>query len=210
MVQGIAACGGFSFGDVLGAGSGWAKSILLNPKLKDQFQSFFARSDSFSLGVCNGCQMMSQLKSIIPGAEHWPRFLRNRSNQFEGRLSLVSIEASANPWFEGLEAALLPIVVSHGEGRASFEQASDLQKVSVCLRYALSDGSMASLYPENPNGSPEGIAGVCSSDGRAMIVMPHPERSFLARQLSWADPSWKDASPWLAMFENIRRFAAGL
>ena len=210
MVQGIAACGGFSFGDVLGAGSGWAKSILLNPKLKDQFQSFFSRSDSFSLGVCNGCQMMSQLKSIIPGAEHWPRFLRNRSNQFEGRLSLVSIEASANPWFEGLEAALLPIVVSHGEGRASFEQASDLQKVSVSLRYALSDGSMASLYPENPNGSPEGIAGVCSSDGRAMIVMPHPERSFLARQLSWADPSWKDASPWLAMFENIRRFAAGL
>ena len=210
MVQGIAACGGFSFGDVLGAGSGWAKSILLNPKLKDQFQSFFARSDSFSLGVCNGCQMMSQLKAIIPGAEHWPRFLRNRSNQFEGRLSLVSIEASANPWFEGLEAALLPIVVSHGEGRASFEQASDLQTVSVSLRYALSDGSIASLYPENPNGSPEGIAGVCSSDGRAMIVMPHPERSFLARQLSWSDPSWKDASPGLAMFENIRRFAAGL
>jgi phosphoribosylformylglycinamidine synthase len=154
--------------------------------------------------------MMSQLKSIIPGASHWPRFLRNRSRQFEGRLSLVGIEPANNPWFEGLEGARLPIVVSHGEGRASFDQLEDLEKVTVSLRYVLSDGSIANQYPENPNGSPRGIAGVCSSDGRAMIMMPHPERSFLARQLSWSDPSWKDATPWLIMFENIRRFAASL
>jgi phosphoribosylformylglycinamidine synthase len=209
-VRGLAACGGFSFGDVLGAGSGWAKSILLNEKLKHQFEAFFARPDSFSLGVCNGCQMMSQLKAIIPGASHWPRFLKNRSRQFEGRLSLVGIEAGNNPWFAGLEGALLPIVVSHGEGQASFDHEGDLDQVAVSLRYVLSDGSIASQYPENPNGSPRGIAGVCSSDGRAMIVMPHPERSFLARQLSWSDPSWQDASPWLMMFENIRRFAARL
>jgi len=206
-VLGIAACGGFSYGDVLGAGSGWAKTILLNARLKDQFEAFFSRPESFSLGVCNGCQMMSQLKSIIPGAEHWPRFLRNRSQQFEGRLSLVRVESIHSPWMKGLEGAVLPIVVSHGEGRASFDEANQLAQVAVSLRFALADGSTAKLYPENPNGSPEGIAGVCSTDGRAMIVMPHPERSFLARQLSWADPAWTDASPWLRLFENMRRFA---
>ena len=203
---GLAACGGFSYGDVLGAGSGWAKTILLNSRLKEQFARFFSRTETFSLGVCNGCQMMSQLKSIIPGADHWPRFLKNRSQQFEGRLSLVRIESVGSPWLEGLDGAVLPIVVSHGEGRASFIDDGDQTRLKVALRYALADGSVAERYPENPNGSPQGIAGVCSEDGRSMIVMPHPERSFLARQLSWSDPTWIDESPWFQLFCNIRRF----
>ncbi|NCZ99234.1 MAG: phosphoribosylformylglycinamidine synthase, partial [Betaproteobacteria bacterium] len=207
--RGLAACGGFSYGDVLGAGSAWAKSILLHTQLKDQFAQFFAREDSFSLGVCNGCQMMVQLKSIIPGAEHWPRFLKNRSGQFEGRLSLVRVEAIDSPWLEGFAGSLLPIVVSHGEGRASFDDPASIDRAIVGMRYALADGSIASLYPENPNGSPEGIASLCASEGRVLIVMPHPERSFLARQLSWTDPAWTDTTPWFAMFDNMRRFAAG-
>ncbi|NCZ81887.1 MAG: phosphoribosylformylglycinamidine synthase, partial [Betaproteobacteria bacterium] len=187
----------------------WAKSILLHTQLKDQFAQFFAREDSFSLGVCNGCQMMVQLKSIIPGAEHWPRFLKNRSGQFEGRLSLVRVEAIDSPWLEGFAGSLLPIVVSHGEGRASFDDPASIDRAIVGMRYALADGSIASLYPENPNGSPEGIASLCASEGRVLIVMPHPERSFLARQLSWTDPAWTDTTPWFAMFDNMRRFAAG-
>jgi phosphoribosylformylglycinamidine synthase len=206
-IVGLAACGGFSFGDVLGAGTGWARTILLNPRLREQFEGFFAREDCFVLGVCNGCQMMAQLKPIVPGAAHWPRFLPNRSQQFEGRLSLVRIETAASPWLSGLEGLVLPVVVSHGEGRASFDSSADLAAASVVMRYALADASVARHYPENPNGSTDGVAALTAGNGRILITMPHPERSFLARQLSWSPPAWTDTTPWLELFVNMERFA---
>lgn len=206
-IAGLAVCGGFSFGDVLGAGRAWAQSILLQARLREQFTRFFAREDCFALGVCNGCQMMAQLKSIIPGASHWPQFLPNRSQQFEGRLSLVRIESSASPWLEGLQGQLLPIVVSHGEGRASFATGDDRRQAEVAMRYALADASVASHYPENPNGSAEGVAALTAAQGRVLIMMPHPERSFLARQLSWAPKSWSDTTPWIELFANAAAFA---
>lgn len=204
--QALAACGGFSYGDVLGAGSGWAKSILLHSKLADEFAAFFARSDTLSLGVCNGCQMMSQLAGLIPGAEHWPRFVRNRSEQFEARLSMVRIPESPSLWLQGMHGSYFPVVVSHGEGRADFSHLpEDGQGVAAALYYADGSGEATERYPLNPNGSPHGIAGVSSRDGRATIMMPHPERVYRSVQMSWADPTWGELSPWYRFFANARK-----
>ena len=206
--RGLVACGGFSYGDVLGAGEGWAKSILFTPQLRDAFQTFFERSDTFTLGVCNGCQMLASLASLIPGAEQWPRFVRNRSEQFEARLSLVRIESSPSLLLSGLEGAQVPIAVAHGEGRARFDSALELDHARVAMRYVEGDGTIASRYPANPNGSPEGIAAVASSDGRATIMMPHPERVYLTRQLSWHPADWPEVSPWSRLFRNARAWVA--
>ncbi len=202
--HGLAACGGFSFGDVLGAGGGWAKRILFNAQLRDMFQAFFERSDRFSLGVCNGCQMLSQLKTLIPGAAHWPRFLRNRSEQFEARLSLVEVTASPSLFLRDLAGARLPIAVAHGEGRVSFDHPADATSAHVALRYIDAAGQPAQRYPANPNGSPEGITGLTTDDGRVTILMPHPERVIRSANLSWHPRDWPEDSPWLRMFRNAR------
>ncbi len=207
-VRGLAACGGFSYGDVLGAGQGWAKSILFNTAVREQFQRFFARPDTFTLATCNGCQMMSGLKELIPGAAHFPRFVQNSSARFEARLSLVRVEATPSLFLQGMVGCELPVVASHGEGRA--EPASDaaLQQLErserVALRFIDHDGSVARRYPANPNGSPQGITGVCSDDGRVLITMPHPERVFRTAQLSWHPRSWGHYSPWMRLFDNAR------
>ena len=201
--QGAVACGGFSYGDVLGAGGGWAKSILFNARTRDEFSAFFARRETFVLGVCNGCQMLSQLKHIIPGAAHWPRFLRNRSEQFEARLVMAEVTASSSVLFAGMTGLRAPLVVAHGEGRAEFDAAP----AGSCLRYVDNRGETTEYYPHNPNGSLGGVTGVTSQDGRATILMPHPERAFLSRQFSWLDPAWQEAeSPWFRIFSNARRF----
>ncbi len=200
--EGLAACGGFSYGDVLGAGGGWAKAILCHPELRDQFAAFFERRNTFALGVCNGCQMLSQLKDLIPGATHWPKFVRNKSEQFEARLTMVDIPKSLSLFFQGMEGSRLPIAVAHGEGRALFEGEI---KSPIALRYVNHYGQPTESYPQNPNGSPQGIAGLCSDDGRVTILMPHPERVFRSAQFSWCPPGWSDDSPWLRMFENARR-----
>ncbi len=202
---GLAACGGFSYGDVLGAGQGWAKSILFNPALREQFESFFQRGDSFALGVCNGCQMMSNLASIIPGAENWPTFHRNRSEQFEARFTQVEIPNSPSLFFNGMAGSRLPVVVSHGEGRAVFAAEEAAGLVDVALRYMDGRGEVATTYPANPNGSPEGITGVTTPDGRFTIMMPHPERVFRSVQMSWHPEAWGEDSPWLRMFRNARK-----
>jgi phosphoribosylformylglycinamidine synthase len=194
---------------VLGAGEGWAKSILYNDALRDTFADFFARPDTFALGVCNGCQMLAALKTLIPGTTHWPRFVRNRSDQFEARLSLVRIEPSASVLLTGMEGSWLPIVTSHGEGRAEFESepamlAADRQVVGV--RYIDHGGEAAARYPMNPNGSPRGIAGLCNDDGRVTIMMPHPERAHRAVQLSWHPREWSGDSPWMQLFHNAREW----
>ena len=207
--HGLVACGGFSYGDVLGAGAGWAQTILCNPVLREQFAAFFHRPDTFALGVCNGCQMMSQLRELIPGTEDWPVFRRNRSEQFEARLSLVQIDDSPSVLFAGMAGSRLPIVVAHGEGRAVFAP-GDLERVKdagqVVLHYVDHYGRPAESYPANPNGSPGGITGLCSRDGRVTIMMPHPERVFRTVQFSWAPPEWGEESPWLRLFRNARRF----
>ena len=200
---GFVACGGFSYGDVLGAGQGWAKSILFNDRLRDEFAAFFARPDSFALGVCNGCQMMSNLAAIIPGAQAWPTFQRNRSEQFEARLVMVEIPESPSLFLEGMAGSRLPIVVSHGEGRAVF--AGEPGPVAVALRYVDNHGRVAQTYPANPNGSPDGIAGVTTADGRFTVMMPHPERIFRTVQMSWHPRQWGEDSPWMQMFRNARR-----
>ncbi len=201
---GIAAAGGFSYGDVLGAGGGWAKTILYNPKLTDMFRRFFERSDTFTLGVCNGCQMISLLKDLIPGAEHWPNFVRNKSEQFEGRLSQVRIEDSPSIFFRGMQGSSMPIVTSHGEGRVLWRTAEDATLALVAARYVDGDGKPTEVYPLNPNGSPEGVTSVTTTDGRATIIMPHPERSHRAVQLSWHPDSMEEFSPWMRIFENAR------
>jgi len=206
--QGLAACGGFSYGDVLGAGRGWALSILEHADLRDQFAAFFARPDSFSLGVCNGCQMMSLLRELVPGAGHWPRFLRNRSEQFEARLSLLRIEPSPSVLLAGMEGSLIPVVVSHGEGRARFASAADAAAARVCAVYAEPDGGIAEAYPANPNGCDKGVAALTSDDGRATILMPHPERVFRSVQMSWHPEQWGEDSPWMRLFRNARAFVA--
>jgi phosphoribosylformylglycinamidine synthase len=208
--RGLAACGGFSYGDVLGAGRGWATSILEHGALRAQFADFFARPDSFSLGVCNGCQMLAQLKALIPGAAHWPRFLRNRSEQFEGRLSLVEVVESPSLFFAGMAGARVPIVVSHGEGRAAFDAPGDIDAAAVALRFVDGHGQVAEpdAYPLNPNGSPRGIAGLTSDDGRSTLLMPHPERGHRSVQLSWHPPEWGEESPWMQLFHNARAWAA--
>ncbi|MFK7732624.1 MAG: phosphoribosylformylglycinamidine synthase [Pseudomonadales bacterium] len=207
--QGLAACGGFSYGDVLGAGEGWAKSILFNSMLREQFQAYFERPDSFSLGVCNGCQMLSNLHSLIPGAENWPRFVRNLSEQFEARLSMVRVANSPSVLLAGMQDSLLPVVVSHGEGHAEISGTA-MQGLSngggVSLQFADHQGQIADCYPLNPNGSPEGLTGVTSQDGRVTIMMPHPERVFRSVQHSWAPSQWGEDSPWMQLFYNARRF----
>ena len=207
--HGFAAAGGFSYGYVLGAGQGWAKSILFNARLRDEFAAFFARPDSFALGVCNGCQMMSHLATIIPGAADWPLFLRNRSEQFEARLVMVEVPQSPSLFFAGMAGSRLPVVVSHGEGRADFAAAA---RPPLALRYIDNRGGVAIRYPANPNGSPEGLAGVTTADGRFTIMMPHPERIFRRAQMSWhpADlgEDLEGNSPWLQMFRNARRWVA--
>jgi phosphoribosylformylglycinamidine synthase len=187
--RGVAACGGFSYGDVLGAGEGWAKSILYSPRARAEFERFFTRQDTFTLGVCNGCQMVSNLKEIIPGADHWPRFVRNRSEQFEARLSLVRVEQSPSVLLAGMAGSLVPIAVAHGEGRAEFatsEARAALDRSGlVAARFVDHHGNPTEHYPENPNGSPLGITAITTPDGRATIIMPHPERVFRSVQLSW-------------------------
>jgi phosphoribosylformylglycinamidine synthase len=202
--RGLAACGGFSYGDVLGAGRGWATSILERTALREQFQKFFAREDSFSLGVCNGCQMFAQLKGLIPGAGHWPRFLRNRSEQFEARLALVEVLESPSLFFQGMAGSRIPIAVSHGEGRAAFDEAGHEAQANVAVRYIEGDGRVATRYPANPNGSPSGIAGLTSRDGRSTLLMPHPERVHRSVQMSWHPADWGEDSPWQRMFVNAR------
>ncbi|MGY5393290.1 phosphoribosylformylglycinamidine synthase [Acinetobacter sp. NigerLNRRAM0016] len=207
--EGLVACGGFSYGDVLGAGGGWAKSVLFNPRLRDQFEKFFNRQETFTLGVCNGCQMMSQLAPLIPGADAWPRFHRNTSEVFEARSVNVRIEKSHSVLLEGMEGSILPIAVAHGEGRvvATADQLAALNAGNqVTLRYVDSHGNPTQHYPLNPNGSPEAITGVTSKDGRATIMMPHPERNFRAVQHSWKPEEWTEDGAWLRMFRNARKF----
>ncbi len=205
---GAVACGGFSYGDVLGAGGGWAKSILFNSFLRDQFAAFFDRQDSFTLGVCNGCQMLADLQELIPGSGHWPNFVRNRSEQFEARLSLVEVMDSPSIMLSGMQGSLLPIAVSHGEGRAEFSVDADLDACfdqhSIVARYVNNYGEPAMHYPANPNGSPGGIAGLCSADGSVTILMPHPERVHLSVQHSWCPEDWGEEGPWLRLFRNAR------
>jgi phosphoribosylformylglycinamidine synthase len=205
---GLVACGGFSYGDVLGAGEGWAKSILFNPMLRAQFEAFFTREDSFALGVCNGCQMMAALKTLVPGASHWPRFVRNRSEQFEGRVGLVEVLPSPSIFLAGMAGSVMPIAVAHGEGRAEFADsaASDacFGTGLVSLRFVDNHDRPTTTYPANPNGSPGGITGLSSSDGRATILMPHPERVFRTVQNSWHPEAWGEDSGWMRMFRNAR------
>jgi len=208
--KGLVACGGFSYGDVLGAGEGWAKTVLFNASVREQFQQFFHRNDTFTLGVCNGCQMLSNLKTLIPGAEHWPRFVRNLSEQFEARFSLVRIEPSPSVLLKGMVGSHLPIAVAHGEGRAEFTQEIDAQAFSasgeIALRYLDNFNEATEVYPANPNGSPMGITGVTTSDGRATIMMPHPERVFRAVTNSWHPDDWQEDGAWLRLFRNARVF----
>jgi phosphoribosylformylglycinamidine synthase len=206
--RGLAACGGFSYGDVLGAGEGWAKSILFNGRAREEMAGFFARSDTFALGVCNGCQMMSNLRALIPGAERWPRFVRNRSEQFEARLALVEVTRSPSVLLAGMAGARLPIAVAHGEGRAELASAEDAAALDaaglVALRFVDHRGRATEHYPENPNGSPGGLTAVTTPDGRVTLMMPHPERVFRAVQHSWRPPGWGEDAPWLRLFRNAR------
>ena len=204
--RGVVACGGFSFGDVLGAGRGWASSIMFNARARDQFDAFFHRNDSFALGVCNGCQMMSALKSIIPGAAHWPSFERNRSEQFEARLLQVEVLDSPSIFLAGMAGSKLPLAVAHGEGRARFDSPEQQANAIAALRYLGPDGAAATAYPHNPNGSPDGLTGFTTADGRFTIMMPHPERLFRSVQYSWHPEAWGEVGPWLRMFRNARKF----
>ncbi|MDO6691785.1 phosphoribosylformylglycinamidine synthase [Aliiglaciecola sp. 3_MG-2023] len=208
---GLVACGGFSYGDVLGAGEGWAKSILFNHYARDQFEQFFHRDETFSLGVCNGCQMLSNLKSLIPGADLWPHFVTNQSERFEARVSMLEVQESKSIFFAGMQGSRLPIAVSHGEGRAEFKHTGHLRQVQnnqhIALKYVDNFGKVTQQYPANPNGSPDGISGLTSSDGRATIMMPHPERVFRAVANSWQADDWQEDGPWMRMFRNARVFA---
>ncbi|MBX9704808.1 MAG: phosphoribosylformylglycinamidine synthase subunit PurQ, partial [Gammaproteobacteria bacterium] len=197
--KGLVACGGFSYGDVLGAGTGWANSILFNNQLREQFAEYFARQDSFSLGVCNGCQMLSQLKDLIPGAEHWPRFIRNASEQFEARVVMVEVLPSPSIFFNEMAGSQFPIPVAHGEGLTSYA----VQELAT-LRFIDHHGNATERYPYNPNGSAHGITGVTSRDGRATIMMPHPERAFRAVTNSWHPEDWQEDGPTLRLFRNAR------
>ncbi|MFK7861003.1 MAG: phosphoribosylformylglycinamidine synthase [Granulosicoccus sp.] len=202
--KGLAACGGFSFGDVLGAGGGWANSILFNDKLADMFQRYFEREDSFSLGVCNGCQMLSRLSGLIPGADNWPRFVKNVSEQYEARVATVEVYDSASILFKDMVGSRLPVAVAHGEGLAVFNSAEEAKAAPVSLGFVDNHGTMTEHYPLNPNGSPYGITGLCSNDGRVTIMMPHPERVYRTVSNSWTPPEWGERGPWLRMFENAR------
>jgi phosphoribosylformylglycinamidine synthase len=209
--KGLVACGGFSYGDVLGAGEGWAKSILFNARARDGFQAFFERKDSFALGVCNGCQMMSNLHELIPGTEFWPHFVRNRSEQFEARVAMVQVQESASIFLQGMAGSRMPIAIAHGEGHAEFENEEALLEAdlsgSVAMRFIDNHGKVTESYPANPNGSPRGITGLTSRDGRVTIMMPHPERVFRAVQNSWKPEDWQEDAGWMRMFRNARVWA---
>ncbi|SDE93846.1 phosphoribosylformylglycinamidine synthase [Phytopseudomonas seleniipraecipitans] len=206
--KGLVACGGFSYGDVLGAGEGWAKSALFNTRARDAFQGFFERKDSFTLGVCNGCQMLSNLHELIPGSEFWPHFVRNRSEQFEARVAMVQVQESASIFLRGMAGSRMPIAIAHGEGHAEFESEEALLEAdlsgTVALRFVDNHGKVTESYPANPNGSPRGITGLTSRDGRVTIMMPHPERVFRAVQNSWRPDDWQEDGGWLRMFRNAR------
>ena len=202
--RGFVACGGFSYGDVLGGGQGWAKSILFHAAARREFEAFFARGDSFALGVCNGCQMMAALKELIPGAEHWPAFLRNRSEQFEARLAMVEILESPSILFKGMAGSRVPIAVAHGEGRAAFADPGRGAQALVTMRFVDNRGNPTETYPYNPNGSPGGVTGLTTRDGRFNVVMPHPERGFRNVQMSWTPDGAGEDSPWMRLFRNAR------
>jgi len=203
--KGFVACGGFSYGDTLGAGEGWARSVMFNPRLAQDFKDFFARSDSFALGVCNGCQMMAALSPIIPGAQHWPKFTRNKSEQFEARLAMVEVLESPSLFFQGMGGSRLPIAVAHGEGYADFSQRGDEARVHRSMRYVDNAGQPTETYPLNPNGSPDGLTSVTTADGRFTVLMPHPERVFRNIQMSWTSGDPSALSPWMRMFRNARK-----
>ncbi|TCV86717.1 phosphoribosylformylglycinamidine synthase [Sulfurirhabdus autotrophica] len=204
--KGFVACGGFSYGDVLGAGEGWAKSILFNAKARVEFEAFFKRNDSFALGVCNGCQMMSNLHEIIPGAESWPHFVRNKSEQFEARYVMVEIPQSPSLFFDGMAGSRMPIVVAHGEGYPEFSSADQMKQAMVAMRYVDNYDKTAETYPLNPNGAADGITGLTTPDGRFTIMMPHPERVFRTVQHSWHPDNWLEDGPWMRMFRNARKW----
>jgi phosphoribosylformylglycinamidine synthase len=205
---GLVACGGFSYGDVLGAGEGWAKSVLFNPRIRDAFAAFFERSDSFALGVCNGCQMLSNLRELIPGAASWPRFVQNRSERFEARLALVEVMESPSILLQGMAGSRMPIAVAHGEGRAEYASAETLTSLEreglLAARFVDHHGRATAHYPENPNGSPAGVTALTTPDGRVTIMMPHPERVFRSVQLSWCPDDWPEDAPWMRLFRNAR------
>ncbi|MBG24360.1 MAG: phosphoribosylformylglycinamidine synthase [Idiomarinaceae bacterium] len=207
--NGLVACGGFSYGDVLGAGEGWAKSVLFNDSTREQFENFFKREDTFSLGVCNGCQMLSNLRELIPGAEYWPRFVRNESERFEARFSLVEVQKSDSVFFNGMEGSRMPIAVSHGEGRVEVRDNDHLNAIensgTVALRYVDNHGNPTQQYPNNPNGSPNAITGLTTTDGRVTIMMPHPERVFRTVANSWSPEGWGENGAWMRMFQNARK-----
>ncbi|EGJ10309.1 phosphoribosylformylglycinamidine synthase [Rubrivivax benzoatilyticus] len=203
--QAFVACGGFSYGDTLGAGEGWARSILFNPALNDAFAAFFARPDTIALGVCNGCQMLAALSPMIPGAEHWPKFTRNKSEQFEARLALVEVLQSPSVFFDGMAGSRIPIAVAHGEGFADFSQRGDAARVLRAMRFVDHHGRATEAYPANPNGSPDGLTSVTTADGRFTALMPHPERVFRNVQMSWTSGDKSVFSPWMRMFRNARR-----
>jgi phosphoribosylformylglycinamidine synthase len=205
MFQGVVACGGFSYGDTLGAGEGWARSIRFNAQLADQFATFFARTDVFALGICNGCQMLAALADMIPGAAAWPRFTKNRSEQFEARLSLVEVLPSPSIFFRDMAGSRLPIAVAHGEGYADFSQRGDPAKVLAVMRFVDHAGQPTEAYPFNPNGSPGGLTAVTTADGRTTALMPHAERVFRDVQMSWPTNAAGGPSPWAKMFESARR-----
>ena len=206
--RGLVTCGGFSYGDVLGAGEGWAKSILFNASARDAFSAFFARPDTFTLGVCNGCQMLSNLHELIPGSEHWPRFVRNKSEQFEARVAMVEVQASPSIFLAGMVGSRMPIAIAHGEGHAEFASSAAVDACeassSVALRFIDNRGRMTERYPANPNGSPRGITGLTTRDGRVTIMMPHPERVYRSVQNSWYPDSWSEDGAWMRMFRNAR------
>jgi phosphoribosylformylglycinamidine synthase len=206
MFRGVIACGGFSYGDTLGAGEGWARSILFNPALAESFAAFFNRSDTFALGVCNGCQMMAALAPLIPGAHAWPAFTVNRSQRFEARLSLVEVLDSPSLFFAGMAGSRIPIAVAHGEGYADFARRGDIAALKAALRFVDNTGASTEAYPANPNGSPQGLSGVTTADGRFTALMPHPERVFRQIQMSWTDGDQSAFSPWMRMFRNARRW----
>ncbi|MBY0446673.1 MAG: phosphoribosylformylglycinamidine synthase subunit PurQ, partial [Burkholderiales bacterium] len=202
--KGIIAVGGFSYGDVLGAGEGWAKTILFNATMVEQFAQFFQRTDTFGMGICNGCQMMSNLKSIIPGAHAWPKFTKNKSEQFEGRFAMVEVMESKSIFFQGMSGTQTPIAVAHGEGYADFSTTGDINAVHSAMRFVDHHGIATEAYPYNPNGSPLGITAVTNDDGRFTVMMPHAERVFRSVLHSWAPEAWGEDSPWMRMFRNAR------
>jgi phosphoribosylformylglycinamidine synthase len=204
--QGVVACGGFSYGDTLGAGIGWARSVTFNPVLAAQFKGFFGRTDTFGLGVCNGCQMFAELADIIPGAQDWPRFTTNQSERFEARLSMVEVLESPSLFFKGMAGSRLPIAVSHGEGFANFRYRGNSAKAIAAMRFTDNTGAATEAYPFNPNGSPGGLTAVTTADGRFTAMMPHPERVFRNIQMSWMDGDASGFSPWMQLWRNARKW----